>query len=79
MIVFNEREIVALDHQVIIPDRLVFNQQNEAIIIDYKTGKTSQKYHQQLLKYEQVLKSIHINVTKKILIYIDEEILVEEV
>ena len=79
MIVFNEREIVALDHQIIIPDRLVFNQQNEAIIIDYKTGKTSQKYHQQLLKYEQVLKSIHINVTKKILIYIDEEILVEEV
>lgn len=79
MIVFNEREIVAVDHQIIIPDRLVFNRQNEAIIIDYKTGKPSKNHHQQLLKYEGVLNSIHIKVIKKLLVYINEEILVEEV
>ncbi len=74
MIVFNEREIVSIDHQIFIPDRLVFNSKNEAIIIDYKTGKPSKEYHQQLISYEDVLKSMHINVVKKLLIYINEQI-----
>ncbi|APG65713.1 DNA helicase UvrD [Tenacibaculum todarodis] len=77
--VFNEREIVTIDGQLIIPDRLVFNKQNEAIIIDYKTGKPSKSYHQQLLKYEQVLNSMNFKVDKKLLIYINEEIDVVEV
>ncbi|MGG6229942.1 UvrD-helicase domain-containing protein [Tenacibaculum sp. SDUM215027] len=77
--VFNEREIVDVDNQIVIPDRLVFNIENKATIIDYKTGKPSKAYHQQLLKYERVLKSMNIEVLKKILVYIDEEILVEEV
>ncbi|MCH3883898.1 UvrD-helicase domain-containing protein [Tenacibaculum aquimarinum] len=77
--VFNEREIVTIDGQLIIPDRLVFNKENEAIIIDYKTGKPSKSYHQQLLKYEQVLKSMNFKVDKKLLIYINEEIDVVEV
>jgi hypothetical protein len=77
--VFNEREIVAIDNQIIIPDRLVFNLDNKAIIIDYKTGKPSKSHHQQLLKYEQVLKTMDFDVVKKILIYINDEITVEEV
>ncbi len=77
--VFNEREIVTIDGQLIIPDRLVFNKENEAIIIDYKTGKPSKSYYQQLLKYEQVLKSMNFKVDKKLLIYINEEIDVVEV
>lgn len=77
--VFNEREIVDVDNQIIIPDRLIFNQKNEVVIVDYKTGKPSKTHHQQLLKYERVLKSMNIEVLKKILVYINEEILVEEV
>ncbi|WGH74452.1 UvrD-helicase domain-containing protein [Tenacibaculum tangerinum] len=79
VIVFNEREIVDVDNQIVIPDRLVFNAVREATIIDYKTGKQSNVHHQQLLRYERVLKSMNIKVVKKILVYIDEEILVEEV
>ena len=79
VIVFNEREIVAIDNQIIIPDRLVLNAKKEAIIIDYKTGKPSKKYHQQLLKYEQVLKSMNFKVVQKLLVYINEEIDVVEV
>ena len=79
IVVFNEREIVDVDNQVIIPDRLVFISNNESIIIDYKTGQSSKSYHQQLLRYERVLKSMHIKVVKKLLIYIGEEILVEEI
>jgi len=77
--VFNEREISTVDHQTIIPDRLVFNKNNEVIIIDYKTGMPLKKHHQQLLKYEEVLKSMNFKVLKKLLIYIDETILVEEI
>ena len=76
--IFNEREIVDIDNQIMIPDRLVFNQKNEVTIIDYKTGKPSKSYHQQLLRYERVLKSMNFKVEKKLLIYINEEILVEE-
>ncbi len=78
-IVFNEREIVDVDNQIMIPDRLVVNHNNEAVIIDYKTGKPSKSYHQQLLRYERVLKTMNFKVDKKLLIYINEEILVEEV
>ena len=79
VIVFTEREIVAIDNQTIIPDRLVFNQQNEVTIIDYKTGEASKKHHQQLLKYQQVLQSMGFKVQKLLLIYIGEKIVVEEV
>jgi len=58
---------------------LVFNKNNEVTIIDYKTGTPLKKHHQQVLKYEQVLKSMNFKVLKKLLIYIDETILVEEI
>ncbi|WP_299105062.1 UvrD-helicase domain-containing protein [uncultured Tenacibaculum sp.] len=77
--IINEREIVDVDGQIVIPDRLVFRPNNKVVIIDYKTGKPHKKYHQQLLKYEQVLKSMNLFVDKKILVYINEEILIEEV
>jgi ATP-dependent exoDNAse (exonuclease V) beta subunit len=77
--VFNEREIVDVDNQIIIPDRLVLNAKKEVIIIDYKTGKPSKKYHQQLLKYEQVLKTMNFKVVQKLLVYINEEIDIVEV
>jgi ATP-dependent exoDNAse (exonuclease V) beta subunit len=77
--VFNEREIVDIDNQVVIPDRLVFNAQNEVTIIDYKTGNPSIEHHQQLLRYERVLKSMHFKVDKKLLVYMNAFIDVVEV
>ncbi|WP_439127857.1 UvrD-helicase domain-containing protein [Polaribacter sp.] len=76
--VFNEREIVDIDNQIIIPDRLVFNI-NNVVIIDYKTGNPSKDHHQQLLKYERILKSMDFEVSKKILIYLNDKIDVVEV
>jgi ATP-dependent exoDNAse (exonuclease V) beta subunit len=77
--IYNEREIVDFDNQVMIPDRLVFNHKNEVTIIDYKTGSPSKEHHQQLLKYEAVLKSMHFKVDKKLLVYINDKIDVVEV
>ena len=59
--IFNEREIVDVDNQIMIPDRLVFKD-DKVTIIDYKTGKPSKSYHQQLLRYERVLKSMNFKV-----------------
>jgi len=77
--VFNEREIVDIDNQVVIPDRLVFNAQNEVTIIDYKTGNPSKEHHQQVFRYEKVLKSMHFKVDKKLLVYMNAFIEVVEV
>ncbi len=77
--IYNEREIVDIDNQVIIPDRLIFTDKNEVVIIDYKTGDPSAEHHQQLLKYELVLKSMNFKVDKKLLIYINDKIDVVEV
>ena len=77
--IYNEREIVDVDNQVIIPDRLVFDKQDKVTIIDYKTGNASKEHHQQLLKYERVLKAMNFNIDKKLLIYINEQIQVATV
>ncbi|MCI2228649.1 UvrD-helicase domain-containing protein [Polaribacter sp. MSW13] len=77
--VFNEREIIDVDNQIVIPDRLVLNSKNEVVIIDYKTGNPSKEHHQQLLKYERVLKTMGFKIIKKILIYINSKIDVVEV
>ncbi|WP_405611364.1 UvrD-helicase domain-containing protein [Polaribacter sp. Asnod1-A03] len=79
VVVFNEREIVDVDNQIMIPDRLVFTNDKEVTIIDYKTGSQSKEYHQQLLKYERVLNSIGLNVFEKILIYVNENITIVKV
>ena len=79
VIIYNEREIVDVDNQILIPDRLVFNDLNDVVIIDYKTGNQYNEHHQQILKYERVLKSMNFKVIKKVLIYINNKIDVVEV
>ncbi len=76
--VYCEREIVSKDKQLFIPDRLIVNK-NKVTIIDYKTGKPNQKYHNQLVKYAEVLKEMNFEIEKKVLVYLNEEISVEEV
>ena len=77
--IFNEREIVDEFKEIYIPDRLVINDNNEIVIVDYKTGKQENKHQQQILKYAQVLETMNFKIDKKLLIYINDKILVEEV
>jgi ATP-dependent exoDNAse (exonuclease V) beta subunit len=79
VIVYTEREIVDVDNQILIPDRLVFTDKNQVVIIDYKTGDRSNEHDQQVIRYERVLKSIKFKVIKKMLIYVHQEIGVFEV
>ena len=79
IIVYNEREILTDTNEVVIPDRFVINDDNEVIIIDYKTGKSDKKYHYQLNNYAEVIEKLGHRVSKKLLIYIRENIVIEEV
>mgnify|MGYP000126325058 CR=1 FL=1 len=76
--VFNEREIVNDHGQIVIPDRLVFDGKSNITIIDYKTGVQKKEHYHQLENYKNVLKSLNYTVDKKILIYINESIIVEK-
>ena len=75
--VYNEREIT-YNQEIIIPDRLVFHQNNQVSIIDYKTGIPKKEYRFQVENYASILKSLEYSIQKKVLIYIDEKISIDE-
>ncbi|MCF6297041.1 MAG: UvrD-helicase domain-containing protein [Flavobacteriaceae bacterium] len=72
--IFNEREIITHDKQILIPDRLVFDDENNVTIIDYKTGNPEEKHHQQIENYANTLLKMNFQVLEKILVYIDTKI-----
>ncbi len=74
----NERPIITTNKEIVIPDRIIFNEK-EVVIIDYKTGKPEKKHEQQISYYAQVLKNMGFTIVKKILVYIDETIVLKEV
>jgi len=77
VVVYNEREIVS-NHQIVIPDRLVIDQENKVTVLDYKTGIAKEEHRFQLEKYASVLESLKYTVQKKILVYSNESVFIEE-
>ncbi|MBI2721434.1 MAG: UvrD-helicase domain-containing protein [Bacteroidetes bacterium] len=66
-----EAELITSNGEVFRPDKLVFTE-NEIVIIDYKTGKQNhKKYYDQMIRYENAIKSLGHSNIKKILVYID--------
>ena len=74
LVYFNEREIISISGVILVPDRLVFLNNSEVTIIDYKTGSESLSHMNQLNKYEAVLQEMNMKVIEKILIYIGKKI-----
>lgn len=69
----NEIEILTADGAILRPDRVVIIN-NEAVVIDYKTGKkNSPKYHAQMRDYERALMDLGYSSVKKLLLYIHEQ------
>ncbi|WP_372770205.1 UvrD-helicase domain-containing protein [Lutibacter sp.] len=77
-LVFTEREILTSDKQILIPDRLIFNG-DKVTILDYKTGKPEEKHRHQINAYSLALENLNYSIEKKLLVYITDEILIEEV
>lgn len=76
--IYNEQDIITEHGTLLRPDRIVINSNNQATIIDYKTGLENAKHKEQLYDYQYVLEQMNFEVIKKILIYINEEIVVKE-
>lgn len=77
-LVFNEREIISEDGKIFRPDRIVMLD-NDVIIIDYKTGQPSEKDQKQVGNYMQMLAKFVDKKAKGFLVYLHEDIIVEEV
>ena len=77
--IFNERDIITPQGQILRPDRLNISSNNEVIIIDYKTGDMKASYKSQLNMYAAVLKDMDYEVIHKYIVYINDSVEVIEV
>ena len=76
----NERDIITKEGFVLRPDRLNISEENKSItIVDYKTGVPSYDHEDQINGYANALIEIGYTIEEKILIYTNEEIVVNKV
>ena len=71
--VFNEHNIISPNEINLKPDRLVIHN-SEAFLIDYKTGAQDEKHKKQIENYARVIEKMNLKVTKKVVLYIGEEL-----
>jgi len=69
-----EKEIFVPGQSNLIPDRIVFFNEHQVGILDYKTGNPMREHEQQIQKYAEVLKEMGLEVVEKWLVYLGEEI-----
>lgn len=73
----NESEILLANGDVLRPDRVIFEKE-KTIIIDYKTGKYDpEKHNLQMQKYTEALSEMGYPTVKKILVFPEEEKVIE--
>lgn len=72
----NEAEIIDSTGDLFRLDRVVINEKN-AILIDYKTGEEKPTHKKQILKYADLLSQMGYSVTKKLIVYIEDEKVIE--
>ena len=70
--IVNEKTIIQKEGNLVKPDRMVLNNQNEIYLLDYKTGSHQTKYQYQLENYQNAVEKMGFKVTKKTLVYIGE-------
>lgn len=72
--IYNEKDILTKSNLTIRPDRLNITQDNDVVILDYKTGVTNVNHKEQLNVYQSIIEEMNYKVTKKLLIYINDTI-----
>jgi ATP-dependent exoDNAse (exonuclease V) beta subunit len=76
--VFTEHNIISPNEINLKPDRLVIHN-SEAFLIDYKTGAQDEKHKIQVENYARVIEKMNLKVTKKVVLYIGEELKIIQV
>ncbi|MBA3705324.1 MAG: UvrD-helicase domain-containing protein [Bacteroidetes bacterium] len=76
LIIKNEMEIITSTGEFMRPDRVILNEKT-AVIVDYKTGGEKPKHKEQILQYADLLSQMGYAVTEKLLVYIEDEKVVE--
>ncbi|MFH6603212.1 UvrD-helicase domain-containing protein [Maribacter algicola] len=71
--VLNETDILTKEGRLLRPDRIVIKGK-KTTLIDYKTGRKSPRYREQLYDYADTLEDMGYEVENKIIVYIDETI-----
>ncbi|MGI9549725.1 MAG: PD-(D/E)XK nuclease family protein, partial [Aurantibacter sp.] len=71
--IMNERDILMHTGSLLRPDRIVI-QNDEASLIDYKTGLKNSKHREQIYSYADALEQMGFIVKNKIIVYINEQI-----
>ncbi len=72
-IVRNEAEIITENGLILRPDRVVFRGKQFSIL-DYKTGKKSEKDREQLLSYAEALEAMGYQIGHNVLVYTQDHI-----
>tara|TARA_B100001250_G_scaffold212940_1_gene182638 strand:- start:755 stop:1081 length:327 start_codon:yes stop_codon:yes gene_type:complete len=68
--VFSEYNILNIDGSIYRPDRVIVHTEEEASLIDYKTGKEETRHKGQMKKYEEILLHMGYKKINKYLIYL---------
>lgn len=71
-----ESEILLPDGSVVRPDRIITDGK-QAVVIDYKSGKPSMKYREQMEIYEKHLQELGFQKIRKYLLYLEPDIRLE--
>ncbi len=71
-IIKNEAEIISVAGEFFRPDRVVLSGKT-AVIIDYKTGGEKQDHKKQIIGYSDLLNQLGYSVSKRLLVYIEDE------
>ncbi|MDR7372693.1 UvrD-helicase domain-containing protein [Flavobacterium aquidurense] len=72
--VLTEQTIVQKEGRILKPDRIVLTENQEAYLLDYKTGAINSKYAQQIQEYQDAIEDLGYKVLKRALVYIGNEI-----
>ena len=73
----NEAELLTAEGEILRPDRLVFTEK-ETVVIDYKSGKEKAGQHAiQIQEYSRALSALGYGPIRKLLVYLEENKVVE--
>lgn len=77
--VYCERPLLTEDGKMIRPDRFVVTKNNEALLLDYKTGSYKKNHKDQINAYANILEKSSLRIKQKVLVYVESPVVLVEV